>query len=339
MGDLQKLFNPKTIAVIGATEREGTFGRTILENALASGDRTVYPVNPGRKEVLGRPCWTGIDTLPEPVDLAIVATPAATVPAIVDACGRAGTEGIIVISSGFRETGEAGKRLEEEILRINQAYGMRIVGPNCLGVMRPNIGLNATFLRETPEAGNIAFIAQTGGFGRTLFDWGISAHIGFSMIFSLGSAIDVDFGDVIDFLGDDPHTKSIIIYMEEVVGNVKRFVSAVRGFARNKPVVLLKPPVLAGGERVGLTHTGMMAGPEEVYDALFRRLGVVRVREAQDLFNAASVLYARNRPKGPRLAIMTNADGIGVMATHRLLRSGGELANSLRIDHQDAGTT
>jgi len=327
MGDLQKLFNPKTIAVIGATEREGTFGRTILENALASGDRTVYPVNPGRKEVLGRPCWTGIDALPEPADLAVIATPAAGVPAIVDACGRAGTEGIIIISSGFRETGEAGNRLEEEILRINQAYGMRIVGPNCLGVMRPNVGLNATFLRETPEAGNIAFIAQTGGFGRTLFDWGISAHIGFSMIISLGSAIDVDFGDVIDFLGDDPHTKSIIIYMEEVVGNVKRFVSAIRGFARNKPVVLLKPPVLAGGERVGLTHTGMMAGPEEVYDALFRRLGVVRVREAQDLFNAASVLYARNRPKGPRLAIMANAGGIGVMATHRLLRSGGVLAN------------
>ncbi|MBN2439124.1 MAG: bifunctional acetate--CoA ligase family protein/GNAT family N-acetyltransferase [Deltaproteobacteria bacterium] len=326
MGDLQKLFNPKTIAVIGATEREGTFGRTILENALASGDRTVYPVNPGRKEILGRPCWTGIDALPEPVDLAVVVTPAATVPALVDACGRAGTEGIIVISSGFRETGEEGKRLEGEIIRINQAYGMRIIGPNCLGVMRPNVNLNATFLRKTPEVGNVAFIAQSGGFGRTLFDWGIGAHIGFSMIFSLGSAIDVDFGDVIDFLCDDPHTKSIIIYLEEVVGNVKHFVSAIRGFARNKPVILLKPPFLGGDKCFGLTHTGMMACPEEVYDALFRRLGVVRVREPQDLFNAATVLYARNRPKGPRLAIMTNADGIGIMATHRLLRSGGELA-------------
>ena len=168
MGDLQKLFNPKTIAVIGATEREGTFGRTILENALASGDRTVYPVNPGRKEILGRPCWTAIDILPEPVDLAVVATPAATVPEIVDACGRAGTEGIIVISAGFRETGEAGSRLEEEILRINKAYGMRIVGPNCLGIMRPPVNLNATFLRENPEKGNIAFISDVGSFGRTL---------------------------------------------------------------------------------------------------------------------------------------------------------------------------
>ena len=165
-----------------------------------------------------------------------------------------------------------------------------------------------------------------GSFGRTLLDWGISAHIGFSMVVSLGSAIDVDFGDVIDFLADDPHTKSIILYMEEVVGNVKRFVSAVRGFARNKPVILLKPPILEDGDRAGLTHSGTMAGPEKVYDALFRRLGVVRVREAQDLFNAASVLYARNRPRGPRLAIMTNANGIGIMAAKQLLRSGGTLA-------------
>jgi acetyltransferase len=326
MGNLQKLFNPETIAVIGATEREGTFGRAVLENALNSGDRTVFPVNPRRKTVLGHPCWPDIEAVGRPVDLAVVVTPAAAVPGIVDACGRAGVEGIIVISSGFRETGEEGRRLEQEIRRINETYGMRIVGPNCLGIMRPNVGLNATFLRETPAAGNIAFIAQTGGFGRTLFDWGLSARIGFSMVVSLGSAIDVDFADVIDFLVEDPHTKSIILYMEEVGGDAKRFVSAVRGFARSKPVVLLKPPALEEGDRAGLTHTGMMAGSEQVYDAVFRRLGVVRVREAQDLFNAASVLYARNRPKGPRLAILTNAGGIGVMATHRLLRSGGSIA-------------
>jgi acetyltransferase len=326
MGDLRKLFNPATMAVIGAAEREGTIGRTLLENALASGHRVVYPVNPKRAMVLEHPCWPDIGAVPGPVDLAVIATPAATVPGVVDACGRAGVEGLIIISAGFRETGAAGKGLEEEILRINRGYGMRIIGPNCLGVMRPNAELNATFLRQTPEAGDIAFIAQTGGFGRTLFDWGISAHIGFSMVVSLGSALDVDFGDVIDYLLEDPHTKSIILYMEEVVGDVKRFVSAVRGFARSKPVVLLKPPVLEEGARTGLTHSGMLAGPEEVYNALFRRLGVVRVREAQDLFNAASVLYSRNRPKGPRLAIMANAGGLGIMATHRLLRSGGTRA-------------
>jgi acetyltransferase len=326
MGDLQQIFNPRTIAVIGATDREGTFGRAVLENSLASGERTVYPVNPNRKTVLGRPCLPEIGAVPEPIDLALIATPAATVPETVDACGRAGVGGLIIISAGFRETGEAGKRLEEEILRINSAYGMRIVGPNCLGIMRPPVNLNATFLREHPEKGNIAFIADVGSFGRTLLDWGISSHIGFSTVVSLGSAIDVDFGDVIDFLFDDPNTKSIILYMEGVVGNVKRFVSAVRGFAHSKPIILLKPPIMEDGDRTGLTHSGMMAGPEKVYDALFRRLGVVRVREAQDLFNAAGVLYSRNRPRGPRLAIMTNARGIGTIASKQLLCTGGKLA-------------
>ena len=307
MGDLQKLFNPATIAVIGATDKEGTFGRAVLENALNSGNRTVYPVNPNRDTVLGHPCWSAIGAVPGPVDLAIVVTPAATVPGIVDACGKAGVEGLIIISSGFRETGEEGRRLEEEIIRINAAYGIRIIGPNCLGIIRPTVGLNASFLRENPEGGNIAFVADMGNFGRTLLDWGFSAHIGFSMVVSLGSAIDVGFGDVVDFLAEDPHTKSIILYMEEVVGNVKLFVSAVRGFARNKPVILLKPPALEDGDRTGLTHSGMMAGPDKVYDAVFRRLGVVRVREANDLFDAASALYARNRPRGARLAIMTNA--------------------------------
>ena len=327
MGDLHKLFNPATIAVIGATEKEGTFGRAVLENALTSGDRTVYPVNPNQETVLGNPCWSDIGAVPGPVDLAIVATPAATVPGIVDACGRAGVEGLIIISAGFRETGEAGRRLEEEILRINKSYRMRIIGPNCLGIMRPTVNLNATFLRENPEAGNIAFISDVGSFGRTLIDWGMSSHIGFSMVVSLGSAIDVDFGDVIDFLFEDPHTKSIILYMEEVVGNVKRFVSAVRCFARSKPVIILKPPALEDGDCAGKTHSGAMAGPERVYDALFRRLGVVRVREAQDLFNVAGVLCARNRPRGPRLAIITNASGIGIIANKQLLRSGGKLAD------------
>ena len=326
MDDLRKIFNPATIAVIGASEKEETFGRAVLENALNSGSRTVYPVNPNRKTVLGNPCWPEIGAVPGPVDLAIVSTPAATVPAIVDACGRAGVVGLIIISAGFRETGEEGKRLEEEILRINTAHCMRIIGPNCLGIMRPKVNLNATFLQENPQGGDIAFISDVGSFGRTLLDWGISSHIGFSMVASLGSAVDVDFGDIIEFLTDDPHTRSIILYMEEVVGNVKRFVSAVRGFARYKPIILLKPPTLEDGASAALTHTGAMAGPEKVYDALFRRLGVVRVREAQDLFSAASVLSSRNRPRGPRLAIMTNASGIGIIAAKQLLLSGGTRA-------------
>lgn len=339
MGNLQKLFNPATIAVIGATEKEGTFGRSVLENVLASGNRKIYPVNPNRDTVLGNPCWSEVGAVPGPVDLAIIATPAVTVPSVVDACGRAGVEGLIIIAAGFREAGAEGRRLEEEILRINKAYGMRIVGPNCLGIMRPPLDLNATFLNENPEGGNIAFISDAGSFGRTLLDWGMSSHIGFSMVVSLGSAIDVDFGDVIEFLADDPHTKSIILYMEEVVGDVKRFVSAVRGFARYKPVILLKPPALEEGDYAGLTHSGAMARPEKVYDALFRRLGVVRVREAQDLFNAAGVLFSRNRPRGSRLAIISNANGIGIIAAKQLLSSGGllaELSEEATIKAMDA---
>lgn len=327
MDDLRKIFNPATIAVIGATDKEGSFGCAVLENALTSGRRTVYPVNPNRETVLGNPCWPEIGDVPGPIDLAIIATPAATVPTVVAACGRAGVAGLVIISAGFRETGEKGRRLEEEILRINTAYSMRIIGPNCLGIMRPPVHLNATFLRENPEGGNIAFISDAGSFGRTLLDWGISSHIGFSAVVSLGSSIDVDFGDIIEFLTDDPHTKSIILYMEEVIGDVKRFVGAVRGFARYKPIILLKPPALEEGMSAAPTRTGAMAGPEKVCDALFRRLGVVRVREAQDLFNAAGVLSSRNRPRGSNLAMMTNAGGIGMIAAKQLELSGGTPAH------------
>ncbi len=326
MGDLQKIFNPRNIVVIGATDKEGSFGRAVLENALISGDRKVYPVNPNRETVLNQVCWRDIASVPEPVDLAIVATPAAGVPAVVDACGQAGVGGLIIISAGFRETGEEGARLEKEIIRINQAYQMRIVGPNCLGIIRPTVNLNATFLKGSLESGGIAFISDAGSFGRTLLDWGISSHIGFSAVVSLGSAIDVTFWDVIDFLFEDPGTKSIILYMEEVLGDVKRFVSAVRCFARVKPIILLKPPDLREGNCCGLTHSGMMACQEEVYNALFRRLGVVRVREAQDLFNASGILSSKNHPRGPRLAILTNARGIGIITAKQLISSGGKLA-------------
>ncbi len=326
MGDLHKIFNPRTIAVIGATEKEGSFGRATLENVLASSTQVVYPVNPHFETVLGQTCWPDIGSVPEEIDLAVIATPAGTVPGVVDACGRAGVGGLIIISAGFREAGEEGVRLEEEIIRINQAYQMRIVGPSCLGVIRPSVNLKATFFKGNIESGGIAFISDAGTFGRTLLDWGVSSHIGFSAVISLGSAIDVTFWDVIDFLFEDPNTKSIILYMEEILGDVKRFVSAVRCFARVKPVILLKPPCLRENQCRGLTHSGMMACQEEVLDALARRLGVVRVREAQDLFNAASILCAGNRPRGPRLAILTNARGIGIIAAKQLLRSGGKLA-------------
>jgi acetyltransferase len=325
LGDIGRILAPKTVALIGATEREGSIGRAIMENLLLSKDRKVFPINPNRKAVLGVECHPNITSVPEHIDLAIIATPAHTVPEIVEECGKAGVEGIIIISAGFREVGEEGKNLEKQIVEIRKKYGMRIIGPNCMGVIRPNISLNASFLKVSPEPGNIAFISQSGALGSAILDWAINAHIGFSIFASLGSMVDVDFGDLIDFLGEDPDTRSIMLYMENV-GNAKKFMSAARGFARNKPIIVVKSGRFAESARATLSHTGAMASDDRVYDAAFKRVGVVRVKEVADLFNAAAVLDSRHLPRGPRLAIITNAGGPGVMATDTLIELGGRLA-------------
>jgi len=321
----RRMLNPKTVALIGASEKEGSVGRAIMENLLLSKNRKIFPVNPNRATVLGVQCCPNIASAPEPVDLAIIATPAKTVPSVVEECGEAGIQGIVIISAGFRETGEEGKKLEDQIREIRKKYGMRIVGPNCVGVIRPNISLNASFLKARPEPGNIAFISQSGALGSAILDWAVNAHIGFSMFASLGSMIDVDFGDLIDFLGDDPDTRSIMIYMESV-GNPKKFMSAARGFARAKPIVVVKPGRYAESAKAALSHTGAMAGDDEVYVAAFRRAGVVRVKEVGDLFNSAAVLDSKHLPRGRRLGIVTNAGGPGVMATDELIELGGQLA-------------
>lgn len=326
MDNLKRMFDPATVAVIGASEREGSLGRILIDNLLSCQERRIYSVNPHQKTVCRLTCYDTIEEIPEHVDLAIVASPAATVPGVVDACGRAGVDGLIIISDGFREVGEAGRLLEEEIRQIKKNYPMRILGPNCLGVIRPHAGLCAARLRAIPEKGNIALLTQSTAFGKTLFDWGMNAHVSFSMLASLGSAVDIDFGDLIDYLGNDPHTRSIMIYMEDRIGDIRKFVSAARGFARNKPIVLLKPSQLPNGLPEKRSHTDILAGPDDAFDALLRRVGVVRVKEAQDLYNTAGVLYSRNLPRGPRLAVISNMAGAGQMAANRLLRSGGRLA-------------
>mgnify|MGYP000120137851 CR=1 FL=1 len=325
MGELAKIFSPQTIALIGASENEGSVGRAILENLLLSKDRKIYPVNPRRDGVLGVKAYPRIEDIPEPVDLAVIATPAQTVPEVLTECGKAGVAGVIIISAGFKETGEAGKRLEDQIREVRKTYGMRIVGPNCLGIIRPAIGLNASFLKANPEPGKIAFISQSGALGTAILDWAINTHIGFSLFASLGSMIDADFGDLIDFLGDDPDTKSIMLYIEGI-GNAKKFMSAARGFARNKPIIVLKPGRFTESARAALSHTGAMAGDDEVYDAAFNRVGVVRVREISDLFNAAEVLHSKNLPRGRGIAVITNAGGAAVIATDSLIELGGRLA-------------
>lgn len=325
MSGLDKIFSPKTIAVIGASENTGSVGRAIMENLLTQKTASVFPVNPKRKKILGMDTYARVAAVPEPVDLAVIATPAPTVPDLVGECGEAGVGGLVIISAGFKEIGEKGKGLEDRIQATRKRYGMRIIGPNCLGVIRPMTGLNASFLNVRPEAGRIAFISQSGALGSAILDWAMHAHIGFSLFASLGSMMDVDFGDLIDFLGDDPNTKSIMLYMEGI-GNAKKFISAAKGFARNKPIIVLKPGRFAESAKAAFSHTGSMGGEDRTCDAAFKRVGVVRVRDIADLFNVAEVLHAKHLPKGSEIAIVTNAGGAGVIATDTLMGLGGRLA-------------
>jgi acetyltransferase len=325
MGDIKAMLDPKTIALIGASEEEGSVGRAIMENLLLSEARKIFPVNPHKKSVLGKECFLNVASVPNHIDLAVIATPAKTVPSLVEECGKAGIEGTIIISAGFKETGKEGAELEAKIVETRKKYGLRIIGPNCIGVIRPNIGLNTSFMKVNPEKGNIAFISQSGALGAAILDWAVKTHTGFSMFCSLGSTLDVDFGDLIDFLGHDPYTRSIMLYMEGV-GNAKKFMSAARGFSRNKPIIIIKPGKFKESAKAAQSHTGAMAGDDQVYNAAFRRAGVIRVQEFSDLFNCAAVLDSRFLPKGRRLAIVTNAGGFGVMATDALIDLGGEPA-------------
>ena len=320
------MLNPKVVAAIGATDREGSVGHSVMKNLLLGRDRrTIHPVNPNHESVMGLKCYADISKVPGHVDLAVIATPAKTVPGIVEECAKAGVDGVIVISAGFREIGAEGAKLEDEIRRIQAKYDLRILGPNCVGLVRPHIGLNATFLRDNPQPGQIAFISQSGALGSALLSWAISSHIGFSMFASLGSTLDLDYGDMIDYLGNDPNTRSIIIYMEDV-HSARKFMSAARGFARTKPIIIIKAGRHAAGAKAASSHTGALAGDFVVYDAAFKRAGVVRVDEIEDLFNAAEVLESRFLPAGPRLVIVTNAGGPAVLAADSLIDYGGQIA-------------
>ncbi|MDD3846278.1 MAG: GNAT family N-acetyltransferase [Syntrophorhabdaceae bacterium] len=319
------MLNPQSVALIGATEREGSMGKAVLMNLLPATNRTLYAVNPNRKSVLGIPSFPSVGDIPSRVDLAVIVTPAHTVPAIVRECGDAGVAGAIILSAGFGEAGPEGKGLERELVDIRNKYGLRIIGPNCLGVILPHIGLNCTFLSTDPKPGQIAIISQSGALGDAILDWGGAMGIGFSAFVSLGSMIDVGFGDFIDFLSQDYWTKSILIYME-YVGDARGFISAARGFAMTKPLIVLKPGRWKGSAQAIAAHTGGRTGNDRVYDAVFKRVGVVRVREVSDLFNMAEVLDSRHLPRGPKLAIITNTGSVGIIASDTLAEFGGELA-------------
>jgi acetyltransferase len=323
---LDALFAPRSVAVIGATERAGSVGRTLVRNLVANPfGGVVFPVTPTRSSVLGIKAYPSVAAVPERVDLAVVVTPAPTVPDVIAECVDVGVQSAIVISAGFKETGPAGVELERRVLETARRGRMRVIGPNCLGVMSPHGGLNATFANAMATPGRVAFISQSGALCTAVLDWSLREHVGFSTFVSLGSMLDVGWGDLISYFGDDARTQSIVIYME-TIGDARAFLSAAREVARRKPIIVIKPGRTEAAARAAASHTGSLAGSDEVVDAAFLRSGVVRVTHIEELFYLAESLGKQPRPRGPRLAIVTNAGGPAVIATDALLLNGGELA-------------
>ena len=323
---LDAIFAPRNVAVIGATDKAGSVGRTILWNLISSPfGGAVFPINPKRPSVLGIKAYPTIGGVPDAVDLAVIVTPAPTVPGIIRECVEAGVKGAIVISAGFRESGDAGAALERQILEEARRGPMRIVGPNCLGVMSPVTGINATFASAMARPGNVGFISQSGALCTAVLDWSFRENVGFSHFVSIGSMLDVGWSDLIDYLGDDARTKSIVIYMESI-GDARAFLSSAREVALTKPIIVIKSGRTQAAARAAASHTGTLAGSDLVLDAAFRRSGVLRVDTIAELFYMAGVLAKQPRPAGPRLTILTNAGGPGVLATDALIGSRGELA-------------
>lgn len=323
---LDVFFSPRTVAVIGATETAGSVGRTLLWNLISNPfGGTVFPVNPKRPNVLGIKAYPRIADVPDKVDLAVIATPAPTVPGLISECVEKGVSGAVIISAGFKEAGPQGAALEREVLERARQGRIRIIGPNCLGVMSPLTGLNATFAGAMARPGSVGFLSQSGALCTAVLDWSLRELVGFSAFLSIGSMLDVGWGDLINTLGDDPRTRSIVIYME-TIGDARAFLSAAREVALTKPIIVIKAGRTEAAAKAAASHTGSLAGSDAVLDAAFRRCGVLRVNSIAELFYMAEVLAKQPRPKGPRLTIVTNAGGPGVLATDALIGEGGQLA-------------
>ena len=323
---LDAIFAPRSVAVIGATERPNSIGRNVLWSLLSNPfGGTVFPINPHHANVLGIKAYPSISAVPEEIELAVIATPAATVPDVISDCVAGGVRGAIVISAGFREYGERGKELEREIVNRMQGSRLRLIGPNCIGLMNPLKGLNATWGGTIARPGSVAFISQSGALCTAILDWSLSEMVGFSAFVSVGSMLDVGWGDLIDYFGDDPRTNAIVLYME-TIGDARAFISAAREVSFTKPIIVIKAGRTEAAAKAAQSHTGSLAGSDEVLEAAFRRAGVLRVGSVGDLFYMAEVLAKQPRPRGPRLAVLTNAGGPGVLAADALLLTGGELA-------------
>ena len=325
--NLESIFNPKRIALIGITTNPNSVSGKVLINLVSGGFRgVVYPVNPDHEAVMGIPCFSDIKSLPKVPDLGIICTPSDKVPGVVRECGEAGIRGLIIMSAGFKETGEEGRLLEEQIREEKKKFdGMRIIGPNCLGIIVPGLKLNASFASAMPKPGNIAFISQSGALCTSILDWAIEGKIGFSQFVSIGNSLDVEFGDLIDYFGEDENTHSIILYIESI-SNARKFMTAARAFARKKPIIVYKAGRFPESAQVAASHTGAMASEDAVYNAAFQRAGLARVYDIGDIFSVAELIGRNKLPRGARLGIITNAGGPGVMATDALIASDGVLA-------------
>ncbi len=322
---LDAIFAPKNVAVIGATENIGSVGRTIMWNLITNPfGGAVFPVNPKRPSVLGVKAYPSIRDVPDQVDLAVIVTPSKSVPGLIEDCVELGIRGAIIISAGFKEIGPEGVALEQQILATAKGK-MRIVGPNCLGVMMPHRGLNATFAGGMARPGNVGFISQSGALLTSVLDWSFKENVGFSSFISIGSMLDVNWGDLISYLGDDPQTSSIVVYME-TVGDARSFLSAAREVARDKPIIVIKAGRTEAAAHAAASHTGSLAGSDDVLDMAFRRAGILRVDKISDIFYTVEALAKQPQPRGKRLTILTNAGGPGVLATDALITDGGELA-------------
>jgi len=314
---LKKVFEPQSVAIVGASERANSVGAQVLRNMREGGFKgEIYPVNPKHEIIQGIKAFASISDIDHPIDLVVIAIPAPAIPGVMRECGEHGVGAALVLSAGFAEIGKRGQSLQNEIVDIARTYDIPLVGPNCLGVIRPRVGLNATFAKSSVKTGQVALVAQSGAFCTALLDWGDSNGFGFSAVASLGATADVGFGDVLDYLAVDPETKSILLYIEGV-SDARSFMSGLRVAARLKPVIVVKSGRNESGTRAAVSHTGALIGGDEVFDAAIQRAGAVRVDTVSQLFAAAQTLASGTRVEGPRLAIVTNGGGPGVMAADR----------------------
>jgi acetyltransferase len=322
--NLEKIFEPSSVAIIGASEREGTIGHSLIKNLMEGNYRgTIYPINPRYESIKGLTSFPSILATGQTIGLAVIATPIAQVPSVIKECVQANVSGAIIISAGGKEIGSKGQQIEEEIKKEALRGSIRIIGPNCMGIVSVESKLNATFASLMPLPGRLAFISQSGAICSAILDLSLKEGIGFRYFVSIGSMLDVDFGDLVDYLGHDPEVSSIVLYMENLT-HIRKFMSAARAVSRVKPIVVLKAGKSEAGARAASSHTGALAGEDAVYDAAFKRAGIVRVNTIQELFDCAELMAKQPVPKGSGLAIMTNGGGPGVMATDALSSYGIE---------------